>query len=175
MNNQINIDQPVINQSTINQSPAADAQIQNQTISQNTPNLSLVDKIKLYIPFSPQKIIAVALAAQGLWGLYTSISFILIDYPLLEQQLQLHFVAQEHINHFANKAIVMAVSTVLNIFFAIKITSVQSKVAKKINTIIGILLFLGNTVVYSYLDQVGSSKWLSQLMIRSINLFTNLF
>lgn len=180
MNNYINaqqpsVDQPAAHQPVVDQLPTADAQIQNQTIAQITPKLSLINKIQLYAHFSPQKIIAVALATQGLWGLYTSINFILIDYPVLEQQLQLHLIAQAQINHFANKAIIMAISTVLNIFFAIKITSVQNKIAKKIHTVIGILLFLGNTVVYNYLDQIGSSQWLSQLMIKFINLFTSLF
>ncbi len=170
MNNYINTEQ-----SSADQSPATNAQIQNQTISQNISRLSLIDRIKLYVHFSPQKIIAVGLAAQSLLGLYTSINFILIDYPLLEQQLQLHFINQKQINHFANKAIIMAVSTVLNIFFAIKITSAQKRITKKIHTIIGILLFLGNTVVYKYLDQIGSSEWLSKLMVEIISLLTNLF
>jgi hypothetical protein len=114
------------------------------------------------------KSIAVLLALQGLWSLFNSIKFIFFELPLLEQQLSLGQIDNFQINIFANKAIVMTISTILSLFFALRITIVQSKAAKRISTAIAILLVLGNTQINSFLNGIGSSTLITTAIVETL-------
>jgi len=114
------------------------------------------------------KAVAVLLALQGLWSLFNSIKFIFIELPSLEQQLSLGQIDSFQINVFANKAIVMTVSTILSLFFALRITVVQSKAAKRISTAIAILLVLGNTQINNFLNGIGSSTLITTAIVETL-------
>lgn len=114
------------------------------------------------------KIVAVILMLQGLKALYNSISFIFMDMPQLEQLLLSNQISQIQINSLANKAIIMIISTILSLFFALRITVVQSKLAQIINTIIAIFIIIGNTQISNLLDKIGSTQLITSIFLDSI-------
>ena len=114
------------------------------------------------------KTVAILLASQGLWSLFNSIKFIFFELPSLEQQLQLGQIGELQINTFANRAIMMTISTILSLFFALRITVTQSKAARIIGTTIAILLVVGNTQINNFLNQIDSSQLLTSTVIETL-------
>ncbi len=113
------------------------------------------------------KALAILLAIQGVWHLSNSIKFIFIDLPSLEQQLSLGQIDDFQINAFANRAIFTTTSTVLSLFFALRITIVQSKVAKAVSVTLAVLLVVGNLQINNFLDQIGSRQIISSTIIET--------
>ncbi|MGD9129121.1 MAG: hypothetical protein PVJ09_01365 [Candidatus Woesebacteria bacterium] len=132
--------------------------------------INLIDYIKSHF----DKIIVIILTIQGLRGLITSVKFIMIEYPILEEQLASHQITQEQINIFANKAIVMLTTTVLSMFFALRISLVQSQIAKKVNSALGVLVIILDRYINIYLTEIGSAQIITNLSISLVNLVKNL-
>jgi hypothetical protein len=109
--------------------------------------------------------IGIALTLQGLHGIYKSVIFILVEYPILERQLVAHQVTQSQVNDFGIKAIMMVISTVLSMFFAMKLTFLKTKAAKTLNTVIAILLFIGNAMIHDYFIALNSSQIMVDFII----------
>ncbi len=95
-------------------------------------------------------IVAIALTIQGLYGIFHSIKFILVDYPALETQLLSHQITRTEVNNYATKAIITLFTTILGMFFALKI--MRNKATKMLNTFIGIGLFFGSAYLQNYLS-----------------------
>jgi hypothetical protein len=121
----------------------------------------LVHMVQFYLT----KAVAFILMFQGLRALYSSISFIFIQIPQLEQLLALSQISQTDINELANKAIVMLISTILSLFFALRITVIQSKISHRLNTFIGILLIIGNSQITNFLEKIGSTQLISSVIL----------
>jgi hypothetical protein len=115
------------------------------------------------------KIIAIALTIQGLIGIYKSVTFIMVEYPDLEIQLENHSITENQINNFASKAVVIGGSTILSMFFALRISIIQSKTAKRISAFIGAVLFVANTWVNNYLNQLGSAEFITQMFFSTLD------
>ena len=113
--------------------------------------------------------VAIGLAGQGLYGIYKSLVFILVTYPQLEAQLATHMITQAQVNGFATHAIIIVFSTVISMFFALRI--IRNKATTWINTFIGIGLFLGGTYISSFLS---SNFDLITLITTPFYAFTNL-
>lgn len=96
-----------------------------------------------------KNIVAVALAAQGLKGIYQSVKFILVDYPQLEAQLISHLMTKGQVNAFATHAVIMLLTTIISMIFAFKI--IRNKTAEILHIIVGISLFLGSAYLNTYL------------------------
>lgn len=125
-----------------------------------------------YIQKHFHKWVAGILVVQGLWALYQSVNFILVEFPLLEQQLLQHTIDQQAVNRLANKATLEIISTIISMIFALRITIVQSRIAQKISTVIGILLVVGNSQLYTLLNQIGSEQLLTTSLV---NFFKRVF
>lgn len=128
------------------------------------PETQLQKKLQL-IHFYLMKGLTILLILQGLWTLFNSIKFIFIDLHSLESQLALKQISSSQINLFANKAIVMTISTILSLFFALRITVAQSKLTQAISTIIAILLIIGNAQINSFLNQIDSSQLITSTIV----------
>lgn len=96
-----------------------------------------------------KNIVAIALTIQGLLGIYNSIKFILVDYPALEVQLIAHQITKAQINSYATHAVIMLITTIITMIFALRI--MRSKATKVLNIIIGIGLFFGSAYLDKYL------------------------
>ncbi|MDH5533224.1 MAG: hypothetical protein OEX81_02225 [Candidatus Pacebacteria bacterium] len=154
--------------------PTIDQQAASNGISlANTPETDEpVSEVKTQVVDSMAKVrrwsvkgIGIALTLQGLHGIYKSVIFILVEYPILEQQLVAHQVTQDQVNDFGVKAIMMVISTVLSMFFAMKLTFLKTKAAKTLSTIIGILLFIGNAMIHDYFASLNSSQIMVDFII----------
>jgi hypothetical protein len=108
------------------------------------------------------------LILQGLWSLFNSVKFIFFELPNLEQQLHLGQITDYQINTFANKAIIMTISTILSLFFALRITVLQSKAAKAVSVTLAILLVVGNTQINNFLSQIDSSQLITSTIIETL-------
>jgi len=120
------------------------------------------------------KILPIALTLQGLYGIYSSVVFIFIDYPLLTKQLQLHLITQSQVNDFAVKAIMIFISTFLTFIFAMKLGIMKSKVAHWLQTGIGISLVIFNALIHDYFVSLNASQKIVDLilwLIRAIKSF----
>jgi len=92
---------------------------------------------------------AIALTIQGLFGGYKAIKFIMVDYPILETQLISHQINQAQVNGFATQAVIIFITTIIGIIFALRI--LKSNSVKIANIVIGVALFLGSAYINSYL------------------------
>ena len=151
-----NSPQPV--QTYENSSPKLE-QVPNYTSSKRYWHL-----FKFYII----KAVAILLVLQGLWSLFISLKFIFFDLPSLEKLLAAGQITSTQINFFANEAIVMILSTIMSLFFGLRITLVQSKFAKIVNTFIAILLVLGNTQINNFLNQLDSTHLLTSAILEAL-------
>lgn len=106
------------------------------------------------------KLLAIALTLQGLFGIYKSVNFILFEYPQLEQMLVSHDITQAEVNDLAVKAVLVAISTLLSMIFALRLAIFHSTAAKRIQTAIGLLLFLSNALLHNYFLQINTSQYL---------------
>lgn len=96
--------------------------------------------------------IAIALTAQGLYGIYKSIYFILVGLPMLETQLEAHLVSADDVSSIAAHAILVAISTIASMFFAMQL--MKNKAGKILYYLIAGLLFLTNTLLFNYITQL---------------------
>lgn len=130
---------------------------QNPTVqtvqeSADSPELSYFDKIEELVtrPLT-RKLVAVGLTLQGLIGLLISLKFVLVDFPILETRLTQHSIQQAEVNNIAIEAILITISTILSMLFALKLGMTQNKAAKSINTLFGVFLLLGNAFILNTL------------------------
>ena len=136
-------------------------------------NLSKTDKFLLFTNLSWSKVMAILLALQGLYGLYRSIHFILVEYPIMEEQLTAHTITSGEVNAFASKAIIIATSTILSMVFAVRL-SVVKKASKIIQKIVAGTLFVANTAIMRYLNQIGSADIINGLTTKIIDLLRDI-
>ncbi len=120
------------------------------------------------IQFYLIKAVTASLIFQGLWSLFKSIKFIFFELPALEQRLHLGQINSSQINDFANKAIIMIISTILSLFFALRISILQSKTAKIISIGLAILLVIGNTQINNFLDQIGPGQLITSTIVETL-------
>ncbi|MBU0578836.1 hypothetical protein KKE34_03515 [Patescibacteria group bacterium] len=161
---------PIIENEAELQSTTYKSTADKSTTDENFWNSRLVHLGQFYLA----KAVVIILIIQGLIALYSSISFIFVKIPHLEQQLVSSQISQEQINALANRAIIMTISTISSLFFALKITVVQSQVAQKLNTFLAILLIIANTQIGNFLNQIGSTELITTIIIDNIKLIFSL-
>jgi hypothetical protein len=120
--------------------------------------------LRRYIP----KLVAIALTVQGLYGIYQSVLFIFVDFPALETLLEQHLITSAQVNSFASKAIVTVISTIISMFFAMRLTFLKSKAARVFNTVIGVAIFFGNTFITSYFSSLDTGVIFSTTSVSMI-------
>src|SRR5690606_16393264 len=87
------------------------------------------------------KVVSFFLTIQSLYGIYKSLHFLFVEYQLLEQQLVQHVLTQPEINAIASKAVLTMISTIISIFFALKLAVLKAGTAKKLSIGIGVFMF----------------------------------
>lgn len=108
--------------------------------------------IRRYVP----KVVGFLLTLQSLKGIYDSIHFILVEFPELEMALEQHLIEASLINDFAAKAAITAISTVISMIFAMRLTVMKTKAAKVISTAIGIGMIFVNAFIQQYFAELNT-------------------
>lgn len=108
--------------------------------------------------------IAIWLTIQGILGIYQSIQFILVGFPELESRLAANLINQDQVNQIATHAVTVVFSTALSMFFALRITFLKGQTAKKINTVVAILLIVGNTFLLEFFGNFPLAEHWSRLV-----------
>lgn len=137
----------------LNQIQLADA---NKEQSILKPDID-ISRFRRYIP----KIVAFFLVLQGLFGIYKSIVFILVEFPQLEIALEQQMITTQQINGFASRAVITIITTIISMFFAMRLAFLQSKAARYLNTMIGVAIFLGNAALAQYFNSQNSGILIS--------------
>lgn len=110
--------------------------------------------------------VAIALTGKSIFGIYRSIYFILVEYPMLEQQLLTHQITQSEVNLIGVTALVTLFDTLIGLFFALRIV----KRGHQLDTIIGVIIFLFGTYAHTYLaDQIDALTIVDQTLVKSVH------
>jgi hypothetical protein len=123
-----------------------------------------------FLKYMP-KVVGIGLTLQSLKGIYTSILFIFVEYPQLEVALTQHHVTATDINRFTAKAILVGISTLISVVFALKLTFFRTSLAKKASIIIGIVLFLSNGALQDFFVQLESGETFSNYAVLFLESF----
>lgn len=100
------------------------------------------------------KIALILLIVHGLIGLWESLSFIVFEYAKLNTQLALHQVEAQEVNNLISRAVITGLSTMVNIFFAIRLSKVQETTAHNIDLIVATILIIFTRLIQNYLIQL---------------------
>lgn len=89
-----------------------------------------------------RKVATFLLTAHVVWGLWESINFMVIEYPQLEKSLALHLVAESTVHEITVNAIILMVTTAINIVMAMRLNSVKEDQARLIDLIVATVLII---------------------------------
>lgn len=124
----------------------------------------LQKKIIRYFP----KILGIGLTLQSLRGIYNSVAFILVDYPILEQKLVAHQITEVEVTELTITMVLMLLSTMISLFFAMRLTLVKAQVMKRVSTAIGILLLVANPFLHDLLEASNFTGFLVGFFTESV-------
>lgn len=117
------------------------------------------------------KLVGVILSLQGMYSMYVSFHFLFVEYAVLEQKLSKGLITPSEINHLAGKAILEIISSVISMFFALRLTVLQSKTAHNLHVFFGVIFFILNTLIMlGYLDYVDFSGFITKAVLSLIAL-----
>lgn len=100
------------------------------------------------------KIALVLLIIHGLIGLWESLYFIVFEYAKLNNLLAQHLVETQEINHLLSRAVITGFTTLINIFFAVRLAKVQETTAHNIDLIVATILIIFSRLIQNYLIQL---------------------
>ncbi|MEN8252889.1 MAG: hypothetical protein ABFQ62_00715 [Patescibacteria group bacterium] len=151
-------------------------QMQTKQEISNPQEISYLEKAEeIFVNPTARRLIAIGLTIQGLMGLFNSLKFVMVDFPILEARLLQHSITQSEVNSIAVQAILMTGSTILSMFFALKITLIQNKAAKALNTIIAVFLLFGNAFIFNTLNDLPLielwSKFIDDILLIKNKIF----
>lgn len=99
------------------------------------------------------KFVGLALSFQSMYSMYLSFHFLFVEYALLEQKLMAGHVEPVEVNHLAGEAIIELISAIISMFFALRLTVLQSRTAHDLHVFFGVIFFgLNLLVMLGYLD-----------------------
>lgn len=93
----------------------------------------------------------ILLIFHGLVGLWESIRFIFIEYPELSHLLKLHQVQSSEMNSLLSRAIITTTTTLVNVFFAIRLAKVKETTAHNIDLLVSTFLIVSTKIIQNYL------------------------
>ncbi|MCB9813715.1 MAG: hypothetical protein H6772_04905 [Pseudomonadales bacterium] len=99
------------------------------------------------------KIAVVLLSVHGLIGFWESIKFVLVDLKDLEFQLSMHWIKRDEVNFLIATAIIVALTTLINIFMAIRLGKTKETTAHNIDLFIATILIVGTNYIQNILIQ----------------------
>ncbi len=135
--------------------------------SQVAQGFSKKDLSDLLLKYGP-RVISIGLTIQSLKRIYNSVVFLLVDYPLLEQKLITHQISESEVTELTITMVIMLISTVVSLIFAMRLAFIKDSTAKRLNTIIGLFIFLGNAYIHDLLQALNISEWLVQFFTQSV-------
>ncbi len=148
------------------QTPATDATVTNvnQETQVQQDNLSSTNNIHnptsdiQYSAFSIlnnrwlKGLISLALTLQGLYGLYVSSRFVLVEFPMLEERLSTHVISADEVRAVAAEAITIVISTIITMFFALEVSVSKTKFMQRLSMFVGVIVFFANAYLYNFLQ-----------------------
>lgn len=123
-----------------------------------------LEKIKKKAP----KAVGIVLTLQALQALFKQVTFILVDYPGLEQKLVSHQITETQVKELVITAVLTLITTLVSLVFAMRLTFVKSTAGQRVKIIIGVLLFFGNAYLHNLLEALHISEWLVGFFTTSV-------
>ncbi|MFZ1721897.1 MAG: hypothetical protein WAU07_05325 [Microgenomates group bacterium] len=106
------------------------------------------------------KLAVVLLGAHSVFGVYETIAFLFIEYPELDQQLKAHLIDSETVAHLTSLAIVLMVTTFINLFMAFRLHSMREEVATTLELLFATAIIVGTALLR---DSGGSEYFVTIL------------
>ena len=107
------------------------------------------------------KLSGLLLTAQGVAGIYSSLQFTVVRYPLLESALRQGTLTRSEVNDVIVEALVLVVTTVVSLVFAVRLTFMINKSWKLFNAALGISLVIFISIVQNYFDRLNVIHYFS--------------
>lgn len=101
-----------------------------------------------------ENLVIFGLSLQSAHGLFTSIMFIIDDYPILEQQFSQKAINTTEVTQIITEAIGLMLGTIINILFAIRLSKSQERLSHIFELILGTILIIWYGHVVEYLQQL---------------------
>ncbi|NCN45017.1 MAG: hypothetical protein COU63_00365 [Candidatus Pacebacteria bacterium CG10_big_fil_rev_8_21_14_0_10_36_11] len=144
------------------------------TSPEPAPELNIIEKLET--PLADRlitkyghwvhKLVVWGLTFQGLQAIYKSGVFVLVEIPTQSLALKNGLIGQEDVNALTSRIIIMAFSALISMVFAVKLSGIKSEFAKRLNTVIGMIIFFTNSEIIQFLNSQNSSKILGDLLLR---------
>lgn len=100
------------------------------------------------------KIAIVLLSLHSLHGLWESTYFIAVEYPELNELLELHIIESSEVNHLLSKAIISLIVTIVNILFTIRLAKVKETTAHNIDLLVATFLIITTSFIRNFLIEL---------------------
>lgn len=97
------------------------------------------------------RIALILLIIHGLIGLFESVRFIAFEFRTLSEELEQHIISEHQVNELLAAAIVTFLATLVNIFFAIRLSRVSQTTAHNIDLIVATALIITTRHAQAYL------------------------
>ena len=179
--NSLNIESDIPSQIQQSAEPTTQLPTNPNTIVENQENVSLVTTPvatpELAIPSAPagipvyqpsphhphqeswrhwlfhwwHKIATFLLIGHGLIDLFESLYFVTVEYKELDHQIKEHLLTEHEANSLFAAAIIIFVSAMVNIFFALRLNKVKETTAHNIDLIIATILIISTRKAQEYL------------------------
>lgn len=107
-----------------------------------------------YVSWYWQKIATVLLTAHALYGLWESVQFMFVEYPQLEKSLNLHLISQDLVQEITVNAVILMLTTAVNIYMAMRLNSVKENRAALIDLIVATILIIMTPFLQTILDSL---------------------
>lgn len=132
-------------------------QTQNTIVAQpanQNPEPKIKHNIKGIIFHWWHKIALILLTLHGIFGLFESVKFLFIEYPQLNQMLELHQVNVHAVNHLLAQVIITITVTFVNVLFAIRLSKVTETTAHNIDLLVATFLIISTQFIQKFLIQL---------------------
>jgi len=108
----------------------------------------------------------ILLIGHGLLGLWESIYFILVDYPELNNLLNLHQINVDEVNQLLSRAIITFITTFVNVLFAIRLSKVKETTAHNIDLVVATFLIITTKLIQNLLVRLDLLNYFIDLFSR---------
>jgi len=109
------------------------------------------------------KAISIGLTLQGLWHLYESVYFILIEATQMSQQLTIGEITRDEIIHLTAKAVAQFISATISFLLALHLIKMSEKTSQYLHILVGIGLFALNLVIIDFFRQIDADVLVSNV------------
>ncbi len=101
------------------------------------------------------KAVVIFLGAHGLYGFIEALYFLFIEYPELDHLLKEHLIDGETVTQLTAIAIVLMITTFINVLMAMRLHKVRNEVAPTIELVLATVLIVATTYLREVIGTIN--------------------